>query len=108
MDQEACKTQLDAVEFAKKEGEHTFKRFRRHKFAPMFQLLVFAYNCREHEAKDMLHHSYIAAGAHDDIPGYLQSTIDALENVLTALKAKLPALVEAPVPAEAPKAETVE
>jgi hypothetical protein len=84
-----CKGTARIVKFIQDEQLHTGKRLHRNKVVPVLNLLVFAYNCDDHEQKDVCHVSYCAGGSQVPVPNSLQSSINALESLLAELKAKL-------------------
>lgn len=65
------------------------ERLNRVQIAPVAALVVYAFNCADHEETDTFHMEYCAKSFRSDIPNSLQATIVAVEHMLATLKAKL-------------------
>lgn len=90
----ACIEQRQKTKLLEEEFAHTRKRLARLKVAPLLQFCVFAYNCKSEvhgEESDPFHCDYSSQLANIDaigVPHGLQSTIAALEHLLSALKSR--------------------
>lgn len=89
--QEICRDQRGRTIFVEGELKRFANRLERDKVAPIFHMVVYAFNCDQKHEKHpppVMHTDFVSGGGHD-VPGGLNATIRSLEVVLAALKKRV-------------------
>lgn len=85
----ACIEQIRKTRLVDEEFAHTRKRLSRAKVFPLLQFTVYAHGCTLHGEPDGAHLGFNSVGSETQVPGGIQFSISAVEQLLAALKAKL-------------------
>lgn len=86
---ELCKEQKAKTLLVEAEQRRMLRRLQREKVVQILTLTVYAFNCSEHDVDGAVHLDFVAGSGRSDIPGSLQLSIDAAEQLLAHLKARL-------------------
>lgn len=87
----SCPGQTKRTGIVASELGHLRVRLAQRKIAPLVQFVVYTYNCsdKSHASPDEFHIDFASVGSSLPVPGALQVSIAAVEQLLAALKAKL-------------------